>query len=214
MNKINEGLRIIADARHALAIDEQGMINAETLVTGERPPSVRTFLGLADTLPLIRPIADRADPPMLAKWFDVAAVSADPEGYMHALRAAGVLHRVPGTPGRRSRQESAVAGVDIDYRPGLWLHSDLILPLARWMGSRQSSPHKTPLVAFLEKHLAPAAPAAPVTQQEVASAFADEVSAADLQMLRKIDQVLMGDGVSAAERREVLGARITVMQGA
>ncbi|MCV4285903.1 hypothetical protein [Pseudomonas capsici] len=214
MDKINEGLSIITNGHYTLARDEKGMANAETLVIGRRPPSVMNVVCMPENLVKIRSIVDREGGLLLPKWSDVHVVNAERGNYFKALEAANIAHRVPGTPGRRVKAVSAVPGIDIDYRPGLWLHADLILPLARWMGSRQSSPHKTPLVAFLERHLIPAEPTAPVALQEVASSFADEVSTAELKVLRKIDQVLMGDGVSAAERREVLSSRITVMQGA
>lgn len=214
MNKVNEGLRIIADSRHALAFDEKGMINAETLVTGERPPSVIDFLSLADKFPQIRSIADRNGKQLLDKWSDIHAVIADRCNYFKALEAAGVAYRVLGKPGRRSALVSAIPEFDIDYRPGLWLHADLILPLAQWMASRQPSIYKTPLVLFLEKHLGSSAPAAPIVQHGVADAYADEVDAKELAVLRKIDRLMMDDGVSAGERREVLAARISSMQGA
>lgn len=43
MSKVNEGLKIIADDRHALVINEMGMVNVETLVTGERRHRPLTF---------------------------------------------------------------------------------------------------------------------------------------------------------------------------
>lgn len=218
MNKANEGLRIIADDRHALAINEQDMINVETLITGERPPSTMDFLCLASTLELIQAILSREGKPLHERLSDAQAAAADRGQTFHALRASGIAMRVLGDVGRRAAPGPGQFGRgEVDYRPGFWLHLELVLPLARWIASRQVPPRKTPLIAFLEKHLpivATGQAAAPIPAQEVTAAFAGEVSAKELANLRIVDRMMITDGVSASERTDALRARIDSMQGA
>ncbi|GKS06578.1 hypothetical protein PSTH1771_16200 [Pseudomonas syringae pv. theae] len=218
MSKVNEGLRIIADDRHALVMNEQSMVNAETLITGERPPSTMDFLCLASTLELIQAILSRQGKHLPERLFDAQAAGLDRGQTFHALRASGIATRVLGDVGRRAALGAGQFGRgEVDYRPGFWLHPELVLPLARWIASRQVPPRKTPLIAFLEKHLPSAATSqavAPIPAQEVAEAFAGEVSAKEMEDLRIIDRMMITDGVSASERTEVLRTRIDSMQGA
>ncbi|WP_116830163.1 hypothetical protein [Pseudomonas syringae] len=218
MSKVNEGLRIIADDRHALVMNEQSMVNAETLITGERPPSTMDFLCLASTLELIQAILSREGKSCPERLSDAQAAGADRGQTFHALRASGIAMRVLGDVGRRAAPGPGQFGRgEVDYRPGFWLHPELVLPLARWIASKQVPPRKTPLIAFLEKHLPSAATgqaAAPIPAQEVTAAFASEVSAKVLEDLRIVDRMMITDGVSASERTEVLRARIDSMQGA
>ncbi|RMO71336.1 hypothetical protein [Pseudomonas syringae group genomosp. 3] len=218
MSKVNEGLRIIADDRHALVINEQGMVNVETLVTGERPPSTMDFLCMASTLELIQAVLGKKGNPIPERLFDAQAAGADRGQTFHALRASGIAMRVLGDVGRRAALGAGQFGRgEVDYRPGFWLHPELVLPLARWIASRQVPPRKTPLIAFLEKHLPSATTgkaAAPIPAQEVTEAFANEVSAKAMEDLRIVDRMMITDGVSASERTEVLRARIDSMQGA
>ncbi|PYD05291.1 hypothetical protein DND90_16305 [Pseudomonas syringae pv. maculicola] len=217
MSKVNEGLRIIADDRHALVMNEQSMVNAETLITGERPPSTMDFLCLASTLELIQAILSREGKSCPERLSDAQAAGADRGQTFHALRASGIAMRVLGDVGRRAARAGQFGRGEVDYRPGFWLHPELVLPLARWIASRKVPPRKTPLIAFLKKHLPSAATgkaAAPIPAQEVTEAFASEVSAKEMEDLRIIDRMMITDGVSASERTEVLRARIDSMQGA
>lgn len=218
MSKVNEGLRIIADDRHALVINEQDMINVETLITGERPPSTMDFLCLASTIELIQAILSRKGKPCPEQLSDVQEADADRGQTFRALRASGIAMRVLGDVGRRATLGKGQFGRgEVDYRPGFWLHPELVLPLARWIASRQVPPRKTPLIAFLEKHLptiATGEAATPIPAQEVTAAFAGEVSAKELEDLRIVDRMMITDGVSASERTEVLRARIDSMRGA
>ncbi|MCD5993847.1 hypothetical protein KDX38_09445 [Pseudomonas sp. CDFA 602] len=218
MSKVNEGLRITADDRHALVMNEQNMVNVETLVTGERPPSTMDFLCFASTLQLIQAILNRNGNPLPERLYDAQAAGADRGQTFHALRATGIAMRVLGDVGRRAAPGPGQFGRgEVDYRPGFWLHPELVLPLARWIASRQVTPRKTPLIAFLEKHLPSAVTgqaAASIPAQEVTAIFAGEVSAKELADLRVIDRMMITDGVSAIERTEVLRARIDSMQGA
>ncbi|MGN2388167.1 hypothetical protein ACTACB_17525 [Pseudomonas syringae] len=218
MSKVNEGLRIIADDRHALVMNEQSMVNAETLITGERPPSTMDFLCLASTLELIQAILSREGKSCPERLSDAQAAGADRGQTFHALRASGIAMRVLGDVGRRAALGAGQFGRgEVDYRPGFWLHPELVLPLARWIASRKVPPRKTLLIAFLEKHLPSAVTsqaAAPIPAQEVTEAFAGEVSAKELEDLRIVDRMMITDGVSASERTEVLRSRIDSMQGA
>ncbi|WP_116866564.1 hypothetical protein [Pseudomonas syringae] len=218
MSKVNEGLRIIADDRHALVMNEQSMVNAETLITGERPPSTMDFLCLASTLELIQAILSREGKSCPERLSDAQAAGADRGQTFHALRASGIAMRVLGDVGRRAAPGPGQFGRgEVDYRPGFWLHPELVLPLARWIASRQVPPRKTPLIAFLEKHLPSAKSSqasAPAPAQEVSETFAGEISAKVLEDLRIVDRMMISDGVSASERTEVLRARIDSMQGA
>ncbi|RMM00312.1 hypothetical protein APX70_03966, partial [Pseudomonas syringae pv. maculicola] len=158
MSKVNEGLRIIADDRHALVMNEQSMVNAETLITGERPPSTMDFLCLASTLELIQAILSREGKSCPERLSDAQAAGADRGQTFHALRASGIAMRVLGDVGRRAALGAGQFGRgEVDYRPGFWLHPELVLPLARWIASRKVPPRKTPLIAFLKKHLPSAA---------------------------------------------------------
>ncbi|MDF5892385.1 hypothetical protein P4A93_12180 [Pseudomonas syringae pv. syringae] len=218
MNNVNEGLRIIADDRHALVINEQGMVNVETLVTGERPPSTMDFLCMASTLELIQAILSREGKPLPGQLSDAQAAGADRAQTFQALRASSIAMRVLGDVGRRAAPGPGQFGRgEVDYRPGFWLHPELVLPLARWIAGRQVPPRKTPLIAFLERHLSAVATgrvSAPTPAQEVTAAFAGEVSAKVLEDLCIVDRMMINDGVSASERTEVLRARIDSMQGA
>lgn len=218
MNNANEGLRIIADDRHALVINEQDMVNVETLVTGARPPSTMDFLCMASTLELIQSVLGKKGKPIPERLFDAQAAGADRGQTFHALRASGIAMRVLGDVGRRAAPGPGQFGRgEVDYRPGFWLHPELVLPLARWIASRQVPPRKTPLIAFLEKHLPSAKSSrafAPAPNQEVSEIFAGEVSAKVLEDLRIADRMMITDGVSASERTEVIRARIDSMQGA
>lgn len=218
MSRVNEGLRIIADDSHALVINEQDMVNIETLITGERPPSTMDFLCLASTLELIQAILSREGKSCPERLSDAQAAGADRGQTFHALRASGIAMRVLGDVGRRAAPGPGQFGRgEVDYRPGFWLHPELVLPLARWIASRQVPPRKTPLIAFLEKHLPSAATgkaAALIPAREVTEAFACEVSAKELEDLRIVDRMMITDGVSAPERTDVLRARIDSMQRA
>ncbi|NAT21602.1 hypothetical protein [Pseudomonas syringae] len=218
MNKVNEGLRIITEGAHTLAIDEAGNVNVEVLEHAQRPPSTLEFLCLVENLAVTAKIANALGTPLNEKWSDVQIVNADRPEYFRALRASGIAYRVLGDVGRRAAPGPGQFGRgEVDYRSGFWLHPELVLPRARWIAGRQVPPRKTPLIAFLEKHLPSAATgqaAAPIPAQEVTEAFAGEVSAKELEDLRIVDRIMITDGVSASERTEVLRARIDSMQGA
>lgn len=220
MNKVNEGLRIITEGAHTLAIDEAGNVNVEVSEHAQQPRSTSTleFLCLAENLAATAKIAKALGIPLNEKWSDVQVVNADRPEYFRALRASGIAYRVLGDVGRRAAPGPGQFGRgEIDYRPGFWLHPELVLPRARWIAGRRVPPCKTPLIAFLEKHLPSAKSSqasAPAPVQEVTAAFAGEVSAKALEDLRIVDRLMMADGVSASERTEVLRARIESMQGA
>lgn len=220
MSKVNEGLRIITEGAHTLAIDEAGNVNIEVLEHAQQPRSTSTleFICLAENLAPTAKIAKALGIPLNEKWSDVQVVNADRPEYFRALRASGIAYRVLGDVGRRAAPGPGQFGRgEVDYRSGFWLHPELVLPRARWIAGRQVPPRKTPLIAFLEKHLPSAATgkaAAPIPAQEVTEAFASEVSAKELADLRIVDRMMITDGVSASERTEVLRARIDSMQGA
>ncbi|RAU43677.1 MULTISPECIES: hypothetical protein [unclassified Pseudomonas] len=205
---------VIAQEGQFTLVASDKLVNSSTLQAQAQPLAALGFLTLNDTLPLIHRIAAKLGKPLSDKWADVATVSAQQDDFFRALKTAGIAERVPGDIARRGKLDGRKhAFGEIDYRPGLWLHRDLALPYARWIGSRVVPPRKTPLESFLEKHLSTPLPAAE-KPKPVAVGFAGEVDAQGMKDLERIDRVMMADGVSAAERIEVLTARVEAMQGA
>jgi len=212
MTKVSETISVTHEGQLTLAMRHK-LVNVSVLQSTAQQLSALGFLILADTHSLIQRIA-----PLPEKWLSLSTVNAEQAEFLRTLKALGIAERVPGDVGRRAKLAGSehLLG-EIDYGPGFWLHVDLVMPYARWIASRQVPPRKTPLIAFLEKHLPSAATgkaAAPIPAQEVSEAFAGEISAKELADLRIVDRMMITDGVSAAERTEVLRARIDSMQGA
>lgn len=186
------------------------LINTSVLQSGAQPLSALGFLILSDTQPLIARIH-----PVPEQWQDVSVINSQQDGFFRWLKSVGVAERVHGDVGRRAKLpgSSHLFG-EVDYGPGLWLHSDLVLPYARWMAAKLVPPQKTPLISFLEKHLQGPALARAIKPKSVAIAFAGEVSRKAMKDLEAVDKLMIADGVSAAERTEVLRARVDAMQEA
>ncbi|AHF66021.1 hypothetical protein [Pseudomonas cichorii] len=214
MKKINEGILVTSEGQHRLA-RRNNLVNTSVLQAMSQRFVISDFFRLNDTQPSLHQLAAAMGKQFPAKWLALENVTSQPDDFWRELIAMGMVELVKGDTGRPAKL-AELGGIrgEIDYGPGLWIREELVLPWSRWRDSRQHLQRKSPLTIFLEKHLSPSTLAKPAAQHEVAISFADEVSAAELKVLRKIDQVMMGDGVSAAERREVLSARITVMQGA
>lgn len=208
MGDVNEGISVKTEGPFTLAV-RNGLINVSVLQSSAQPLSALGFLILEDTQRLIHRIKALPE-----QWLDVAAINARQDDFFRALKPAGVAERVHGDVGRRAKLpgSSHLLG-EIDYGPGLWLHRDLVLPYARWIGSKLVPPRKTALEAFLEKHLKGQATARAVKPKSAAIAFAGEVSSKAMKDLEAVDQLMIADGVSAAERTEVLRARVEAMQG-
>jgi len=216
MGRDHDDLYTIHDGQFTLATRGH-WINVSTLQAAAQPLPVLGFLTLADTLPLIQQLALDSGHPMAEKWADVGVVVAQPDEFFRALKAPGIAERLPGDIGRRARlaEHGGIMG-EVDYLPGIWLHRDLALPFATWVAARRATVKKTPLASFLEKHLqGVSSRVKPCIEkaEPVASAFAGEVSKQMLDELRRVDQILIVDGLSAAERSDVLRARIDAMQG-
>lgn len=217
MDHLRRDLFTLHDGQLTLAI-RGNWINVSTLQAASQPLPVLGFLTLADTLPLIQQLALNNGHPMAEKWADVGVVVAQPDEFFRALKAPGIAERLPGDIGRRARlaEHGGILG-GVDYLPGIWLHRDLVLPFAAWITARRATLKKAPLVVFLEKHLPGATQRVKLDTEKpepVASAFAGEVSKQILDELERVDQILMVDGLSAAERSAVLRARVDQMQGA
>lgn len=191
------------------------LVNSSTLQAQAQPLAAIGFLIIPETVELIRGIAAKAGKSLSDQWLDAVAVNNQKDAFFRELKELGIAERVPGAIGRAGKLSGRKFAVGaIDYAPGLWLHRDLVLPYARWIGSKLVPPRKTPLEIFLEKHLISAAPVGAVKPKPVASMFAGEVDAQGMKDLEKADRLLMADGVSAAERIDVLSARVEAMQGA
>lgn len=191
------------------------LVNSSTLQAQAQPLAAIGFLIIPETVELIRGIAAKAGKTMSDKWLDAVAVNSHKDAFFRELKELGIAERVPGAigrPGKLSGRKFAVGA--IDYVPGLWLHRDLVLPYAKWIASRLVPPRKSPLENFLEKHLISATPAGTGKPKPVASMFADEVNAHGMKDLEQVDRLLMADGVSTAERIDVLTARVEALQGA
>ncbi|HEX8542672.1 MAG TPA: hypothetical protein VF671_13305 [Pseudomonas sp.] len=216
MGRHHDGLITLHDGQFTLAM-RGNWINVSTLQAAAQPLPVLGFLTLADTLPLIQQLALNSDHPMAEKWADVGVVVAQQDEFFRALKAPGIAERLPGDIGRRARlaEHGGILG-EVDYLPGIWLHRDLVLPFATWITARRAAVKKTPLVAFLEKHLPGATKNVKLDTEKpepVASTFAGEVSKQMLDELERVDRILMADGLSATERSDVLRARVDLMQG-
>lgn len=209
MGAVNEGISLKQEGPFTLPVRDV-LVNVSVLQSSAQPLSALGFLILEDTQPLIRRIKALPE-----QWLDVGTINARQDDFFRALKSAGIAERVHGDVGRRAKLlgSNHLLG-EIDYGPGLWLHRDLVLPYARWIGSKQVPPRKTPLEAFLEKHLSGAGSSATEKPKPVAFSFAGEVDTDGMKDLEKVDRVLMADGVSAAERTEVLRARVDAMLGA
>lgn len=185
------------------------MVNSSVLQSGAQPLSALGFLILADTLPLIQRITEVPE-----QWLDVGAINSQQDEFLRWLKSKGVAYREHGDVGRRAKLPGSrnLLG-EIDYGPGLWLHRDLVLPYARWRASKLVPPQRTPLISFLEKHLPSSTPTPAFKPESVAVAFAGEVSGKTMKDLDAVDRLMIADGVSAAERTEVLRARVDAMRG-
>ncbi|GFM68701.1 hypothetical protein PSCICJ_48190 [Pseudomonas cichorii] len=214
MKKINEGILLTCEGQHRLAL-RNSLVNTSVLQAMSQTVVIPDFFRLSDTQPLLHQLAAAMGKQFPAKWLALENITSRPDDFWRDVIAIGMVELVKGDTGRPAKlaEFGGIRG-EIDYGPGLWVREELVLPWSHWRDSRQYLQRKSPLTLFLEKHLAPAEPAAPAVQHEIASSFADEVSTAELQVLRKIDRLMMDDGVSAGERREVLAARISSMQGA
>jgi hypothetical protein len=211
MGAVNAGLRITEEGAFALVLDERGNVNVEALHAFDRPPATLNFLALADILPLVHKLAAAAGAPLSSRWDETYAVLNDQAEFARALKGAGIAYRCPGDPGRRSKVAGGRGIGEKDYRPGYWLHPELVLPLAKWIAQKQQPFRKTPLMEFVETNLRISGGAAgrkSAKPKGVAMMFASEVSEKTLATLKKIDAVMIGDGESASDRLAVMRAHL------
>jgi hypothetical protein len=199
MGAVNEGISVKQEGPFTLAV-RNGLVNVSVLQSSAQPLSALGFLILEDTQRLIHRIKALPE-----QWLDIGAINARQDEFFRWQKSAGIAERVHGDVGRRAKLpgSSHLLG-EIDYGPGLWIHRDLVMPYVLWTDSKRVPPVKSPLISFLEKHLQASAPARSAKPKSAAIAFVGEVS-------RK---AMIADGVSAAERTEVLRARVDAMQGA
>lgn len=204
---VQEGLMSLVQCKN--------LVNISALQSLAQPTSALHALCAPDMIERIFKISAKDKLDLNDKYRDPVLVNREKDLFVWELERVGIVKRVKGDIGRRADAAGrrSMKG-EIDYRPGLWVHRDLAIPYAEWREGRESGKGKSPLLRFLEKHLKHPTPAVVEKPRPVAQGFAGEVDAEGLKDLEKVDRVLMADGVSAAERIEVLTARVEAMQGA
>lgn len=197
-----------------LAIDPAyGMVNASLLVkcfSGRNPVE---FLMLDYTQATLSSIAESNGKPLASHWQDGRLRSSRRPEFLRELTAAGIIRQTPGTVDGHKAAAPGVAGNGIrDHAAGLWAHPDLAAGLARWAECRGESWRPSPLAEFVEQVLAEQNGGKASSQkgapESAAEAFAGLVSAATLQNLRAMDQLLIEGGLSFSERQQTLHARL------
>jgi hypothetical protein len=160
---------------------------------------------------LVHRLAAAAGAPLSDRWSETHAILGDQAEFARALKGAGIAYRCPGDPGRRTAVSGGRGIGEKDYRPGFWLHPDLVLPLATWLARKQQPFRKTPLMEFLEKNLrseGTQAVSKTAKQRGVAHFFASEVSSKTLESLKRIDAVMIAEGEQSSDRMAVLRAHV------
>lgn len=214
MNDTNAALRIVNDGKFTFVRNQNNLVNMN-LEHGARPFPVLDFFNVPENLARTVAIAGARLAP---EWRDVHTARSKPDDFFRALAAAGIVERVPGTVGKR--QSIKIHGGhglgEVDYRPGMWLHADLVLPFVQWRARRKSPTETTALEVFVEKALGVAAvqSQAEKAPESMAVMFAAEVDAATLAELTKADKAMIQAGESSGDRAEVLRAMLKSMRGA
>ena len=214
MNDTNAGLRIVNEGKFTFVRNQNKLVNMN-LEHGARPFPVLDFFNVPENLARTAAIAGAR---LALEWHDIHTVRSKPDDFFRALAVAGIVERVPGTVGKR--QSIKIHGGhglgEVDYRPGMWLHADLVLPFVQWRARRNSPTEPTALEIFVEKALGVAAvqSQAGQTPEGVAVMFAGEVDAATLADLTKADNAMIEAGESSGDRAEVLRAMLKSMRGA
>ena len=210
----NAGLRIFNDGKFTFVRNQNNLVNMN-LEHGARPFPVMDFFYAPENLARAAAVAGaRLDP----EWRDVHTVRSKPDDFFRALAAAGIVERVPGTVGKR--QSIKIRGGhglgEVDHRPGMWLHADLVLPFVQWRARRKSPTETTALEVFVEKAMGVAAvlSQAEKAPESMAVMFAAEVDAATLAELTKADNAMIQARESSGDRAEVLRAMLKSMRGA
>lgn len=210
----NAGLRIFNDGKFTFVRNQNNLVNMN-LEHGARPFPVLDFFNVPENLARTVAIAGVRLAP---EWRDVHTVRSKPDEFFRALAAAGIVERVAGTVGKR--QSIKIHGGhglgEVDYRPGMWLHADLVLPFVQWRARRISPTETTVLEVFVEKAMGVAAAQSQVVKapESMAVIFAAEVDATTLAELAKADNAMIQAGESSGDRAEVLRAMLKSMRGA
>lgn len=204
-----------------LAIDPtDGKVNASLLVKrfGGRSPAA--FLLLEDAQPLLASVAERNGHTLPVQWLDNQLRNSRRPDFMLALTAAGFIRQVAGTVDGHSKAAHNTAGNGVrNYAPGLWVHRDIAAGLARWAECRGEYWKPSPLAEFVEQVLAelshqgqeqPQEALVNLTTPSAADLLAGTLSAATLQNLRAMDQILISGGLSLDERLQTLKARLAL----
>ena len=214
MNDTNAGLRIVNEGKFTFVRNQNNLVNMN-LEHGARSFPVLDFFNVPENLARTAAIAGARLAP---EWHNIHTARSKPDDFFRALAAAGIVERVPGTVGKR--QSIKIHGGhglgEVDYRPGMWLHADLVLPFVQWRSRRKSPTETTALEVFVEKALGIAAVQSQAGQapEGVAVMFAGEVDAVTLADLTKADNAMIKAGESSGDRVEVLRAMLKSMRGA
>lgn len=138
-----------------LAIDPTDeMVNASLLVKrfGGRNPI--EYLASSETLPALTRIAENNGQPLASHWKDSRLRTSSRLDFLREITTAGIIRRVPGTVGGHKAAAPGIAGNGLrNFAPGLWVHRDLAVDLARWAECRGESWRPSPLANFIEKVL-------------------------------------------------------------
>lgn len=207
------GLTVLHHDRCVVALDAESMINASVLAKhhGRNPAE---YLLAADAQPAIYDIANSKGARLPTSWQDSQVRSRHKTDYLRALESIGIIRRAAGDPGGHVAAGPGVAGNGVrSYAPGLWVHSELAIGLARWLECRGQDWEPSPLAEFVKQALAgreigKASPIDNANPKSAAETFAGMVDATTLQNLRAIDQILVDGGLSLSERQQTLQARL------
>ncbi len=141
----------------SIALDA-GMLNASLLAKRFSRNPIE-FLMLDGSQPRITQIAESNGRPLGAQWQDSQVRIRSKPDFLRALETSQVIRRVAGSVGGHARNARGVGGNGpVNYGPGLWMHQDLALDLARWLECRGESWRSSPLANFIEKVLSQTLP--------------------------------------------------------
>lgn len=217
MAAVNDGLRIYQEDAFTFARDEAGLVNVAAIQAMARPPQVSDFLSQPATIEQIHDIAANSGRPLPAQWRDAQYVRSQGADFFRALTAARIAHRVPGSVGRRANMvQAGGCGVgEVDFRPGVWLHADLVLPLVEWMTHRNSPTEKKPIVEFVKRAISRAGIKSQKKSgpKSAAELFAAEAAGALLKTLQAADESMIEAGETFEDRRDALTSLLKTVRG-
>jgi hypothetical protein len=217
MGAVNAGLRIYQEDHFAFAVDESGLVNGSALQSMTREPRILEYLCEPYTLEKTCDLAESFNRSLSPQFRDPQYVRAQPASYFRALTAARIAHTVPGSVGRKSRMVSGGSHSvgEVDFRPGIWLHADLVLPLAEWMSRRTSPTEGKPLVEFVKRALDQAGLKSKnrAGPKSAAQQFMVGISDKLQKMLKAADASMIEAGDSFEDRRDALTSMLKSVKG-